>query len=98
MEEPIGITRNILRILRIPRLSRLSLFIYLFIPFLSVNIPSIVFGYTYSDVENYIAAHPAPSGCIYYLSPLATVNGSGYRIRKRCNSSKERAQKDRYAN
>jgi len=74
------------------------LFIYLFIPFISVNIPSIVFGYTYSDVENYIAAHPAPSGCVYYLSPLVTVNGSGYRIRKRCNSSKERARKDRYIN
>ena len=94
MEEPIGITRNILRILRIPRLSRLSLFIYLFIPFLSVNIPSIVFGYTYSDVENYIAAHPAPSGCIYYLAPLVTVNGSGYRTPQEVYLGEQRLKED----
>src|SRR3990172_8304332 len=88
MEYPFGITRNLLRILRILGLSPLSLFIYLFIPFISVNIPSIVFGYTYSDVENYIAAHPAPSGCIYWIEEVSTLQGDGYKVWRNCGSTK----------
>ncbi|OGP46558.1 MAG: hypothetical protein A2022_06910 [Deltaproteobacteria bacterium GWF2_42_12] len=54
--------------------------------------PASASAYTYQDVQDFLEANPAPSGCVNWLEEVTTEAGSGYRVWKRCNASGVRKQ------
>lgn len=51
--------------------------------------PSSAHASTYQDVQNFLNANPAPSGCVNWVEEVTAEGGKGYRVWQRCAGAQQ---------